>query len=265
MAILTAYLDASGSSRDPRVSALTIAGFVAREDAWAEFDREWFEALDGVAELHMRDFAFCRREFENWSDERRSAFLSLLAEVIGKHVVMGVSATVSLLAYRKAAEWYALPDAFHPYGIAAGAAIESIEQWRSPGDRVTYLFEKGDVKQQSILDASLRFFDVDLPSPPGFRSKRCEKDGKLYYCYPFQAADYLGYEHAKYVKDRHADPSKENVRASLNALTAKVGALQISCRYFDLPTYVALCCENRIPSRGRPASADRVDGPALTP
>jgi hypothetical protein len=57
----TAYFDESGTHGSSE--ALVIAGYVASNPQWQEFDYEWKKALEdaGVTHFHMRDFAHSLR------------------------------------------------------------------------------------------------------------------------------------------------------------------------------------------------------------
>jgi hypothetical protein len=81
-----AYIDASGSGLDPNIRAISVGGFVAHEDVWAEFERRWRDVLQrfAITALHMKDYAHSKGEFAGWRDDsdRRVAFTVAIADVI---------------------------------------------------------------------------------------------------------------------------------------------------------------------------------------
>jgi len=54
--VFTAYYDESGS---PDAQAVVVAGFVASDDQWKEFERNWNESLQkfGISYFHEVEFA----------------------------------------------------------------------------------------------------------------------------------------------------------------------------------------------------------------
>src|ERR1700704_2413132 len=79
MAFLTAYLDESKS--DPM---FVLGGFVAPVQAWSRFSRNWKKVLNEykVPYLHMKEFAFFKGPFKEWTEDDRKAFLGQLLFVI---------------------------------------------------------------------------------------------------------------------------------------------------------------------------------------
>jgi hypothetical protein len=80
------YYDDSGSPND--TLAVVVAGFVADDVQWREFERNWNDTLKqfGISLFHMREFAYSRGEFSRWKNHQsvksqrleREAFLRQL-------------------------------------------------------------------------------------------------------------------------------------------------------------------------------------------
>ena len=97
--MLTCYLDESGSDAENPV--LTIAGYVGREAAWVDFEKEaeqWFTEF-AVAVCHAKDLHSGRREFKDWTVLRKLAFVSRLCLARNKHAMMGFSMSAAKSAY----------------------------------------------------------------------------------------------------------------------------------------------------------------------
>ncbi len=78
--VLVCYLDDSG--KDPQNPVSTIAGYVAREAAWAAFESEgesWFSEY-GVNILHAKDLQDTDGEFSGWPVLKKQAFVREYAE-----------------------------------------------------------------------------------------------------------------------------------------------------------------------------------------
>ena len=257
MAILRAYFDASGTKKDPQTTVLTVAGYIAQEDDWTKFETRWPEALRefGLTAFHFKDFAHFKGEFTSWKDNeaKRRKLIQRLSQIIGDHTVRGFSITVNVDSYETANRLYVLPAALQPYPLAASAAIQNVEDWHQTGDRVAYVFEKGDADQQGLL-AAIGFFEIDIPASPIFLCKKWRNpDGGLKWCYPFQACYFLAYEHRKIVDTQHQGKFTGELRGSLSELMRATDAMRDECWYFWLPTYIALhCCpvKSRIESIG---------------
>ncbi len=89
--MLVCYLDDSG--KDSQNPITTIAGYLASEDAWAEFEMQVEPYFDErhVAVLHAVDLHNTRGEFKGWSVLNKEAFVARIAQVASKHVSFGVS------------------------------------------------------------------------------------------------------------------------------------------------------------------------------
>lgn len=89
--VLVCYLDDSGKDRENPIT--TIAGYVAREDAWQAFEAEVNPICDskGVQVLHAMELHRTESYFEGWTILQKQAFIARLGQVASRHLMMGLS------------------------------------------------------------------------------------------------------------------------------------------------------------------------------
>jgi len=223
--VLKAYFDASGSARDPGISVLSVSGYIAHEDQWADFEKVWPTVLKefGIAEFHMSHFAQCEGEFAKWKDKKweptRQAFIKAISTAINDHTHRSVGITVDLHTYDWFNERFRIEETLGtPYGMAALSAIMLTMEWRESSklrEPLLFFFEKGDNEQ---ADFRKQLAALKLPVDPVFCKKRWTDDqGDIHYCLPFQASDFIAYEHAKTTLDCIRD-GKIDMRHSARAI-----------------------------------------------
>ena len=75
--MFTAYYDDSGTAND--TLAVVVAGFVATDEQWTHFERNWNDSLRqfGISRFHMREFAHSVGEFSRFKQNKgeRESFL----------------------------------------------------------------------------------------------------------------------------------------------------------------------------------------------
>ncbi len=194
-----AYIDESGHSRDPRRNYLCLAGLLAKSAAWKQFDAGWKTACadEGVTEpFHMRDFAGFRRQFKDWTEERRRALLSRLISAIGDARVIPVGSVVSVEDFNSmdARLRAGLRDpyfmAFQPltYNLAVAVSMEY------PPGRVTMVYahhpehSEGPANARDLWQALRRFNPIVSTVMESYESDTPRN------CTPLQAADLWAYE-----------------------------------------------------------------------
>jgi hypothetical protein len=255
MAILSAYLDASGSVSDQRCHIFAVAGYVATDEQWESFEDEWQHALDeaGVSHLHMKHFAHSRGEFTAWKGDepRRAQFLERLTEIIRSHDLEDFSVALNMEHYREVDKHFKMTESLGAYAMIASAAMGKIEKWHRryrQADSLLFLLEKGDAQQDSIRKLDVR---TSLPSGPEpiIISKQWKDNGINRYCLPMQASDLLAYEHAKGLTDLFIK-GKRKARESLFQLSSRgIGPLPQTWTYLDA-NFLALSCKVfRVPKR----------------
>jgi hypothetical protein len=203
---LVVYLDASGTAADTPV--LAVGGFVATEEQWGEFERAWVAALadEGVAEVHMKELAHWRGEFESWGrdEERRARFLARLTGIMNAHTERSVGVTLCVEEFRAVDADFQLSDRFGgPYAVTSLSVIGSLLAWRDrehPGAPLRFVVERGDNDQGDLYAAMTRIMkrykdDPLRPLPTVERlPKRWQEGGVTRYRLPFQACDFIAWE-----------------------------------------------------------------------
>lgn len=230
MAILSAYLDASGSVSDPRCHIFTVAGYVATDEQWAAFEDEWQRALDesGITHLHMKHFAHSRGEFLDWKGDepRRARFMERLTGTITHHGLEDFSVSLNMEHYREIDKHFRMTESLGAYAMIATATMANIDKWHGryrQADSLLFLLEKGDAQQDSVRKLGMRTGLASGPEPI-FISKQWNENGLERYCLPMQASDLLAYEHAKALTDLFVK-GKRKSRESLFRLSTRVGGL----------------------------------------
>lgn len=187
----TAYFDESGTHDGS--DAIVVAGYIANDQQWQEFDREWNQVLAsaGVAHFHMKDFAHSRKEFESWKgdEERRGEFLKRLISVIRGCTRHSFATAVILKDYEELNKKYRLKELCSPYVICALTCVADVAKWcnaRGYPDPTQNVFEDG-VKYKGEF---LRFY----PSSRNFHQISYAKKHDFV---AFQAADFVAWEHTK--------------------------------------------------------------------
>jgi hypothetical protein len=220
MALFT-YLDAGGTKDHP---AIGVAGFIAREDRWLAFDREWVAALQefGVSELHMKHFTAFRGEFQGWDKDepKRRRFIARVAGVIKTFTDAQIGRVIFTKDYEDVNHAMCLREALGgPYAITALWAMFAARSWRDAhhaGEPMAFFIERGDNDQGELFDV-LRRLKFDEAATP--LNKRTVKNGVTTYVYPFQACDFLAYEMTKGAKTILAQDADEvTARRSLLAI-----------------------------------------------
>jgi hypothetical protein len=184
----TAYFDASGSPDE--TLAVVCAGFVAPDEQWIEFNRNWGDCLRdyGVTSLHMRDFADSLREFATWkgNEDRRRRFLGRLISIIKTRVWHSFASGVVMEDYRRVDAKYRLREFSKPYTLVGGTCVAKVYRWKKrwakPDDEVSFVFEDGDKDKGDLMRAISEY---------GIEPKFLRKEDAM----AFQAADLLAYEH----------------------------------------------------------------------
>lgn len=104
LAVLTCYLDDSG--KDPQNPVTTIAGYIARDESWRQFEEgveRWFEEYN-VRILHAKDLHSTKGDFEDWSKLKKQAFVSRVCQSRNPHVMMGLTMSAVKSTYKMRAE-----------------------------------------------------------------------------------------------------------------------------------------------------------------
>lgn len=110
--MLQAYIDDSASSVGER--RLVLAAYVAPAPDWDLFSNAWDAALHrepAIEYFHMVEAQSRRGQFKGWSEKKRTAKLTALAEVIAEMRPLSVDCSMSVKHQNKVLKPYA------PYGL----------------------------------------------------------------------------------------------------------------------------------------------------
>jgi hypothetical protein len=123
--VLVCYLDDSG--KDPQNPITTLAGYIAREDAWAAFETDvehWFGEFE-VGVLHAKELHDTDGDFSGWSILRKQAFVARICQTAAAKLMMGLSMSVAKQQYRTRAEESDRKRTVTPYSFC----FEVIVDW----------------------------------------------------------------------------------------------------------------------------------------
>lgn len=196
----SAYLDVAGHPSDKLFIA--IAGFIASEKQWLDFEQPWRDALKkhGLGDcLHMADF-----ESSNKRDRAtKDLILYDLIKIVRAHTRAHVFCSMDMIAYKMANELYALDQTMgSPYAIVARTAYGGMKRWKNKHgfkrDKLLMFVERG-TQHQGDMEETFRRDGIQVP---------IQVDKKLP---SVQPADLLGWEGYNAFRTRH-------VRETLNAL-----------------------------------------------
>lgn len=97
LAIIQAYIDDSGNSDGNGNPVFVLAGYVAAADDWVAFSDEWeaecaaHPPVRGFKMAHANGF---RGSFDRWEAEDRDARVQRLAEIVQRHTVLRLQASI---------------------------------------------------------------------------------------------------------------------------------------------------------------------------
>jgi hypothetical protein len=92
--MLKGYFDDSGKWLDPAEIVVVVAGAIAEVDQWEVLDAQWRLVLNQfqVSELHMKDFAHSRGEYDGWDEPKRRDFIAQLLSLTAIHIIKPLGA-----------------------------------------------------------------------------------------------------------------------------------------------------------------------------
>jgi hypothetical protein len=156
LAMLTAYMDASGS--DGISPYLIVCGYLATKEQWEQFQIDWKAMLPNNETFHMTDLIAFQGEFsraKGWDEVRQKKLLNTALDVIAKHTICGVTGIVNISdceAYypagkkkrpkikgrKKFAQEYAIA------GLSCVIGISRLAKRLNYSRPIKYIFEAGD-------------------------------------------------------------------------------------------------------------------------
>jgi hypothetical protein len=170
------YMDTSGHPDDQPY--IVVAGFLATEQQWFEFEPEWKAAL----QKHNLGTVFHMVDFESSKPKNRGAVLEHLTGIINSHTTAHFSCFIPMADYKKVNEIYAIEEYLGtPYAVAARGALVHVNSWKKrhfkPGDHLISFVERG-TKHQGDMDEVFRRDEIGLPIPVE-KSHPCVQPGDL--------------------------------------------------------------------------------------
>jgi|SRR6516165_9318117 hypothetical protein len=180
-----AYFDDSGHPDDS--FCVTVAGFVATEEQWLLFEKEWREAISAppynLSAFHMTHFEADRR----LSREEKDKLLNKLVTIIRYRSRFHISHSVPMDEYRNINQEFAFEESVGPpYALAGRTIAKSLNHWRSKygGEdcKLLVAFEDGTKHKGDFMH---RMEADHLPCPMFLKKSEAV---------PLQAADLAGWE-----------------------------------------------------------------------
>ena len=105
--MLVCYLDDSG--KDPQNPIITVAGYIARDDAWQAFASE-VERLcteKHVPVIHAKELHDTDGCFKDWTRLQKQAFVAKIGQASSRHLMMGLSMSALKGSYQEHAMYRA--------------------------------------------------------------------------------------------------------------------------------------------------------------
>jgi hypothetical protein len=185
----TVYFDSSGTPDQD--AAVVVAGFIAEDRQWLEFDRNWADTLRlfGVSALHMREFAHSLGEYTTWKgdNDKRAGFLKSLISHLSLRARHSFVSSIIMADYRDIDSRYQLHEFSTPLALIGCTCVNKVRNWADKWGvdyaSIGYVFEDGDKDKGDLARRMKEHHKIN----PTFRPKGD--------CIAFQAADLLAYEH----------------------------------------------------------------------
>lgn len=244
-----AFFDASGKPKPGDV--LFVSGFIATENGWSRFERQWAELMKswGIKRPfhtthYVRGEGSDYTRFRN-NDRDRAAFEATAVRIIKDNTNKPVSFGLPIDAYTQVSRHYAFsPGMDRPYGLAGFSALAAVAKWarkqeaRGRFSGIRIIFEDGDDDRRPFSDAIMRVTGLQL------------KLGRKEEYPPLVTRDILAWRHARLVKRGTAT---ERGHPCFAGLLKHVPS--DSCRFLDAAESVAAAKRLGRPVAGEPRSS----------
>jgi hypothetical protein len=217
--MLQAYLDDSGS--DGLGPVFLLCGYVTTAKAWARFSDNWQKALDGEPKLEyfkMREANSLRKQFWGWNKAQRDKLLVTLAQIIKRHVLLGISSAVFYEDLEKAKAEYPdiigkLKGANH-YQLLFHGAIARVANYyikAKTKERIEFIFdEQGVWGLEAILGATAVLPLLNPKERAIIAGPPIQRNDKDYL--PLQAADMIAWQTRRFiVENMDLDPATTRI------------------------------------------------------
>jgi hypothetical protein len=233
MAMLKAHFDESGT--DGYHAAVVIGGYVASDEQWEEFQRQWEQMLlnEDISELHMTDLISFQKEFhrdKGWDEQRRRRVLERARRVIRTNTMFGLAAAVIIADceefFPTKSNGKKLRHKFaKEYEICAYSCAIGIGNWaRAHGieELIKYVFEAG-AKGRHQVDLTMAKAQKDDTERERYRIAGVEFKQKKNAKHPdglvqLQAADMLAHQNCQVISNGPQGMKADVMRESLTRL-----------------------------------------------
>jgi hypothetical protein len=223
MAPFSAYFDESGTHGSP---IITVAGYIATVEQWAEFAREWDELLrrEGLTAFRMSKFEARRGDFteeSGWNNERRLRVQKRLIGIIKRRVNIGIYCSLHLPAYDDLMTGWRREQYGTSYSFCVKNCLAQVSYWALEFKRrepIAYVIEHGAGYNNEINVAFKAAF-ADEGKREALRLGSLDFKNKAA-AIQLQAADMLAYEIWKESCNRYLTPKEKRrpMRRSLQSL-----------------------------------------------
>jgi hypothetical protein len=222
MTLFTAYFDASGHpDASGKAPALFVSGFVAPVEKWRKFETRWLALLDEhhiVPPFHTTDFEAGQGQYAALRKNASAceSFRAAAIDIMTRYTNKAFSVGVIIPDLRRLFVEYEVPSDLprQPYPWCAIRVSDLVIRWAGNRvkagtaqltDNVQFIFQHGDKHQGEFGEAAKRLYG----KVPLFLK---DKDAV-----PFQACDYLAWEHRRWLSHRatHSTPKPRDSAVAL--------------------------------------------------
>jgi hypothetical protein len=193
--VLVCYLDDSGG--DPQNRIITIAGYIAKAEAWEAFETEVEPIFQErkVSILHAKEMEDTDGDFKDWTVLNKQAFVAQICRCLSRHVLLGVGMGTVKDSYQIRAQERAPKRTVTPYTFTFNALVDYLLRSIFIGKRVreegiAFILESGN-KYNSEAELEFHWWKKNFPEIENvlksisFVSKRS--------CRAIQVADLLAF------------------------------------------------------------------------
>jgi hypothetical protein len=229
---LKGFYDESGHPEDPKIKVFGLSGCFGPEKIWDAVERQWNSLLSKahIDEFHASDCETGGGKFKNWPQPERHKLYKKFALIISRHKLVHVSCVIDLLAYRRLAGEFD-SETESPYVMAFVASMIATHRETNSGnlprdEKVACIIE---LQQQYKNMAENAYYVLVNSTPFGSRLMPVPVFAPKKAFVPFQPADLVSYEFAKFHLNRVHDP----VRPVRKSFVKMFGNTRAVSYYYD--------------------------------
>lgn len=228
--IFTAYFDESGKWTDPKVQDMVLAGYIATNNQWAQFEHEWKQAISefGLPYFHMSEYAAKRPPYDTWTNQQREIRFARLVEIINANTTCSIGVTLPRLEYAVAMGEISKVVPAKEYGFSFNFIILmarfALAMKGHIKPQIAYVLDRGMQHSGEIISIMDKLgYVMDRVSPNhenvlGYLSARTENKERFV---PLQAADILAYQLYRFGANYHRNVNYVRYPKHLKMLETK--------------------------------------------